>query len=349
MLNTLPPEIEILIAACSVGDNSPAPPRTGIDAKRLLRLALFHRVAPLVYEHRREIGLPLDCEDSFRAATLASLHRNLQFAAELTIALNVLHSAGVPVILLKGAHLMDAVYHNPALRPMSDLDILVHPADAATAVHALMGEGYMVDAKKAAFGLAADREIRLDKSGVHDLVIELHTDLNRPTRHHWFPMDAIWQRSQEYAVGGAPARTLSDADNLTFLCAHAIPHAFSQLIWLRDIAGLLPVAPAGIRTSAEVAHARRAVYAGLWLSATVLGASVDDELLQSLEGNDAPALQSALSRERLFGGTHYSTIDSLKFRALLADTAADSASIIGAGAVRKIDEYRRGLSTRKQK
>lgn len=349
MPSTLPNEVCVLVSACHVGAEPPPLPPGLLDYHLLLRLAVFHRVASHVSENAERLGLPCETAGAFKAAAMATLHRNLQFAAELKIALAALDSATVPVILLKGAHLMDAVYHNLALRPLSDLDLLVQPQDATRAVHALRDAGYVVDPRKASFGLAADREIRLDKSGVHDVIIELHTDLNRPTRHHWFPMDEFWERSVEYPFEGLPARALSPADNLTFLCAHAVPHAFSQLIWVRDIAGLLPMVPGGFAESARRSRARRAVYAGVWLAATLLGAEVDAEELRKLGGDDAASIQAWLTPERLFGGTHYSTVESLRFRTALSDTAADAVSIVGAGAARKVSELRRGLTTKKQK
>ena len=349
MPSSSPNEVNVLISACYVGAEPPALSAGLVDPRLLLRLAVFHRVASLVYENAERLGLPAESGVAFKAAAMATLHRNLQFAAELKIALAALASANVPVILLKGAHLMDAVYHNLALRPLSDLDLLVQPQDASRAVRALRDVEYVADPRKAAFGLAADREIRLDKSGVHDVIVELHTDLNRPTRHHWFPMDEIWERSEEYPFEGVPARALSPADNLTFLCAHAVPHAFSQLIWLRDIAGILPMVPGGFAETAVRSRARRAVYAGAWLASTLLGARVDAEELRRLGGDDSAAMQKWLTPERLFGATHYSTVDSLRFRAALSDTPADAASIVGAGAARKAGEFRRGLTTRKQK
>lgn len=324
-------------------------PAAAIDFHLLLKLAVFHRVAPLVYEHRQRLKLPEEALEAFRAATLATLHRNLQFAAELKLALRALNAAGIPVILLKGAHLMDAIYANPGLRPMSDLDLLVQPHHAVRATHALRDEGYEVDTHCAAFGLSADREIKLDKHGVHDLTIELHTDLNRPTRHHWFPMDCLWERSQPYPFQGVPARALGLEDNVTFLCAHAVPHAFSQLIWLRDMAGLAGRVTPAIADIAAASRTRRATFAGLWVSASMLGASVADGVLEGVERPEDAGVRSMLSPERLFAGTHYSTVESLRFRAALSDTPADAAAIIGAGALRKAGEFRRGLTRKKQK
>jgi len=322
------PELRFLLAACSVGGASSAP-EPPADSERLARLAWFHRVGPLVYERRAWLGLDVDAAEPFRRMALATLHRNLQLAAELKTARRALSEAGVPVILLKGAHLMDAVYRNPALRPMSDLDLLIRPEDAARACHALAAAGFHADPRKAAFTGRIDREIRLDKSGVHDLHIELHTDLNRPTRHHWFPMDALWERSIAYVLDGEPARALSAEDNAVFLAAHAVPHAFGQLIWLRDIAGLMAAGLDGdeLARAASEAHARRAVQAALALAASHLGAP--------LPSGFPPDLPKAAARLNL-DSPRYSTLASLRFRAALADTPADAASILAAALSRKI-------------
>jgi hypothetical protein len=254
------PELRFLLCACSVGD-APATPDAPLDIDRLVRLAWLHRVSPLVHAHRERLGLPAEARGLFRKATMATLHRNLQLAAELKIALRALTAADIPVILLKGAHLMDAVYGNPALRPMSDIDLLIRPEDAPGAVGALAEAGYHADAREAAHSNRMDRDIRLAKAGVHALVIEVHSDLNRSTRHHWFPMDDLWARSLPYALDGEAARALSPEDNAVFLCAHAVPHVFAQLIWLRDIAGLLTQGLDGeaLMRAARAARAVRAV------------------------------------------------------------------------------------------
>jgi hypothetical protein len=310
------------------------------DGRRLLRLAWFHRVSPLVYEHRERLGLTDEEAAPYRKAALETLHRNLQLAAELRIALRALAAADVPVMLLKGAHLMDAVYHNPALRPMSDLDLLVRPESAARAVAALSDAGFRPDGGKSGAVARADREIRLAKSGVHELAIELHTSLNRPTRHHWFPMESLWERSVTFAVDGAPARALCPEDNLVFLCAHAVPHVFAQLIWLRDIAGLTAQGVDGIalRTAARAAHALRAVQTGVALAHSLMGAPLPDGFGGTLPH---PAPNSA------FGGIHYSTLASLRLRAALSDHPLDAAGILAAVAARKLCQVATGRLVRK--
>lgn len=321
-------EVGFLLAACSVREHIPAPERPP-DMERLARLAWAHRVAPLVYHHRAPLGLGEAEAAPFRAMAMATLHRNLQLAAELKLALRALAAVDIPVMLLKGAHLMDAVYANPALRPMSDLDILVPPGRAARAASALEATGYRSDAGRAAFTDRKDREIRLDKTGVHDLHIELHTDLNRPARHHWFPMDALWERSVPYSVDSVPARVLSPEDNAVFLCAHAVPHMFHQLIWLRDIAGLMArgLDAGALRAAARSARAVRATQAGLGLAASLMGAPLPDGF---------PPDPPPMARCVRFDAVRYSTLTSLRFRAALSDSPADAASILTAVLARKV-------------
>jgi hypothetical protein len=342
----LTPEVRALISACRVDDRVEL--ATGIDTDLFVKLARFHRVSAFVWERREALGLNEACSNALRAEMLATLHRNLHFAAELKIALTALNDAGVETILLKGAHLMDALYHDPSKRPISDLDLLIRPVDADAALTALRSVGYDADPKTARFGLLADREVALDKKGLHTVITELHTDLNRSTRHHWFPMDALWQRAVPHVVDGQSTRALCLEDNLVYLCAHAVPHAFSQIIWLKDIASLVETGPGwdALVERARESHAVKAVYAALVLSRDLLGASVPESAVSSL---NVIGLDEHLDPARLFGGTHYSTIGSLGWRAKLADNAGDALSIVFGSVLHRLGEWRNGIVRRKSR
>ena len=62
-----------------------------------------------------------------------------------------------------------------------------------------------------------------------------------------------------------------------------MPHAFSQLIWLRDIAGLAGGVTPAIADVAAASRTRRATFAGLWVSASLLGARIADGVMEDLE------------------------------------------------------------------
>ncbi len=66
---------------------------------------------------------------------------------ELAQVVRACNDAGVPVILLKGAHLAEAVYGNIALRPMVDVDLLVKQADLMRVHDILIGQGYALAEK----------------------------------------------------------------------------------------------------------------------------------------------------------------------------------------------------------
>lgn len=346
----LSPEMRLLLAACHTGPRPPEPPEGRLDAERLARLAAFHRVSGLVHERRATLPLPPDALEPLRRDARRTLHRNLRLALEVQAVLRALGEAGAPVALLKGIHLMDAVYASPAHRPLSDVDLLIRPTDLARARTALARLGYEAAPREAAFGLRADREVRLVRPGEAATALDLHTDLNRPTRHHWFPMGEIWRRTVATEFEGEDARVLSPADNLVFLCAHAVPHAFGQLIWLCDIARLAPQdaeQQTAVFEAAREARARRAVWAGLALAQRLLGAAVDGDLLEGLQPRPSPAVHRLLEPERIFRGGAWSSRGSLQYRMALADSRADAASVLAAVVRRKASETLRGLTPRK--
>jgi len=350
----LRPEMRVLLDACRLDGAPPGRQGEPVDPGYLVRLAAFHRVSALVYEAGGRLDLPPEALGPLRDAALATRHRNLQAAAALKPVLRAFAAADLPVVLLKGIHLMDAVYGDPARRPLSDVDLLIRPEGLGEALAILQELGFHSDARKAAFGLSADREVKLLGSGPFTVALDLHTDLNRPARHHWFPMDALWERSVPCTFEGQPARALRPTDSLVFLCAHAVPHAFAQLIWLCDIArlaALQPVDPGALLEHARGSRALRATWAGLYLARTLLGAPIPDGMPDALEagGGLGRRLHRWLAPERLFGSTSYSSLRSLRFRAALSDSPRDALEITAASLVHRAGEARRGLSGRKQR
>src|SRR5687768_3307545 len=108
---TLSPEVRALIWACEIQPpffSAPGPTRftDELDAALFLRLADYHRVSSLAYRYRSRFNFPDGILDVLRSRMMATLHRNLQFAAELKQALKALQAANVDVILLKGVYLM---------------------------------------------------------------------------------------------------------------------------------------------------------------------------------------------------------------------------------------------------
>lgn len=332
----LTPEMRLLLDACRTGDAASRP--EPLDSNRLLALARYHRVSGLLWQARSTLPLPDEAQAPLQAASRRTLRSNMLLDAALSDVLETAQTLGVPVILLKGIHLIHTVYACSSLRPLSDMDLLVPPEDAPRLVTSLAAQGYL-SPPHAGFSLREDREVRLLRGQPFTVALDLHTDLNRPTRHHGFPMGMMWKRA--VPVSGVPnALGLAPADQLVFLCAHAVPHAFGQLIWLHDIAAVLRHHTekgfgAELTAAARACRAVRAVAAGLSMAHRFLDAPLPQM------GDDAGYAQKNdlerwLTEEKVYGAARYSTLNSLQWRVKLADTPADAASILRATLVRKI-------------
>lgn len=83
--------------------------------------------------------------------------------------------AGISHLLFKGCHIRERIYDDPALRPASDLDILVTKEQRRQAIDLLLSLGYHLYPKEE----NVSHEVTLGKGRLY---IDLHWDLLRPGR-----------------------------------------------------------------------------------------------------------------------------------------------------------------------
>lgn len=176
------------------------------------------------------------------AYTSTVLHNRL-FLTELGRVLPLLRGHGVEVILLKGAALIAGLYHDPGLRPMADLDLLVRPEAAPTAMTVLQMAGYRPVEAEVAPGatLAYESQVVFLKPHPVPLGIELHWHLlDSPHYQRRVDMDWFWQTRRPTTIAGLAANILGPAAQLLHLCAHLWLHHRGQgLLWQFDIVALL--------------------------------------------------------------------------------------------------------------
>ncbi|MGC8958941.1 MAG: nucleotidyltransferase domain-containing protein [Chloroflexia bacterium] len=222
--------------------SSPAPV-SAAEAMALVDQARAEGVAPLLYArvHGRAV-LPSAAEERLRLAYLANAARNFFLLRELERALLALSIQDIPVLLLKGAALGPAVYGNPALRPMGDLDLLVRPADAPCALETLASIGYRpVRPPLRPATLTTDESQVFLRHG--EVNLELHWGLlDFPQYAHHLPMEKIWAGACPISIGTARAWMLNAEDQILYLCAHLMLHhgeGRPRLLWLHDIAEVI--------------------------------------------------------------------------------------------------------------
>lgn len=202
------------------------------------------RVGPLLH---RAIGrlpfVPPPVAAELHRSAHATTLRNLLLLRELGRCLKALSAAAVPVIVLKGAALIETVYSNVSLRPMVDVDLLV-PRDALTAMrHVLESLGYTLERIETHSGSVAayENELTFLRQGKFDTWLDVHWSLFDSTYYQdRIAMDWFWDTARSAEIAGVPTRVLGPEALIIHLCGHlALHHMGAGLLWWNDIAEVL--------------------------------------------------------------------------------------------------------------
>jgi len=140
---------------------------------------------------------------------------------ELLRVLESMGSAGVEIIPLKGAFLMNTVYPEVSLRPVGDLDLLAREVDLPRAMETLAELGYrsMSGAELLPSGGNEDyHHCPRARSQDGTVALELHRHVVRRQTPLHFPVERFWDRSASGEIAGRPVRVLAGRDLVTHLC-----------------------------------------------------------------------------------------------------------------------------------
>ena len=178
-----------------------------------LQLILAQGLGPL-WHHRLQTGgqldaLPQDTAEALREARLSAAGSFLAQRAALDRLDRLFEAAGIPWLAMKGAHVRECAYPDPALRPAGDIDILVAPADRRRAARALLDAGYAVHAEPANIS----HEATFSHGGVD---IDLHWHILRPGRTRVGLTEQLLERRQRSGGQWGP----SDGDTLFLMLTH---------------------------------------------------------------------------------------------------------------------------------
>ena len=199
-----------------------------------------HGLAPLLYFHLTEAGasIPIDARQRLFAASVHHRDANRARFQALGGILNAFDSAQIPVVVLKGAALAWLLYPTPGLRPLSDIDLLVAPHDAARAQSLLSALGFVAPVSPTSRRLVSHHHLPLAMKQLegHVIQVELHTDaLSRDTAGS-LSLGGLTEPPQRFSLDGREACALGHADMLYHLCRHTAERApLLRLIWVADI------------------------------------------------------------------------------------------------------------------
>jgi putative nucleotidyltransferase-like protein len=255
-------ENALLFAACRLG-----PPASQValgrplDWEYVLRAADRQGVAPLLHDwltRHREFAAPEAWADRLYHAYWANHFRNRLLLSELARLADAAAGEGITFMPLKGAILAFDYYPAPALRPMSDLDLLVRPEDLEGMGRSLRALGYReIDLPPSYIddrwldGTSRERQWVTARNGL-SIFVEYRAEPMEPAVAQFADLDqnltamlgqhaaSIWSRARPASDPASVGLRMSSEDLLLHVATHlAAKHADFRLIWLHDLARIL--------------------------------------------------------------------------------------------------------------
>lgn len=202
-----------------------------LDWDYLTSASYAHGIAPLIYHNLYRSGvvsmLPPAAAETLRSSYYSNAVRNLLLHNELQKVIHALRERRIDVIVLKGAALADTVYSDRALRPMSDIDLLVRKKNLTDAEAQLLDMGYTFEENtetKEYYQQHHYHWVFVKRSAPK---IEIHWHIARPTSPFRIDIDGLWQRAGPFKMAGTEALVLSPEDLLLHLCQHPWKHSLT--------------------------------------------------------------------------------------------------------------------------
>ena len=287
--------------------------RPSVNWDRVVDRAFEHDIAPLMHNSIRRLEVSsLQVEPALsrlKAGYHANAIRNAIVLRELQKILHAFREYGITVVVLKGAALAQTVYQNWAVRPMSDVDVLIRKEEFTKAEDLLGKLDYAPDIRLPELKerhLAHYYELGFTKqlAASFNVRCEIHWCLERPSRSFHIDLDGMWQRAEPAAFGDVDALVLCPEDLLLHLCLHTCKHRLTGgFRALCDISETIRHFGPQLNWDEVLIRATQwqinsFVYVMLRLSQELSGASVPERILSALasEGCDQELLAAAADR-----------------------------------------------------
>jgi hypothetical protein len=208
-----------------------------VDVDNLISLAYKEGIAGLLYKNLMKSGVleNLGQEPKERLQTLyyQTVLSNLKLIQDLKEILPLFDKKKIRIVLLQGIALLQPIYDDVGLRPLTDIDLWVLPKDYAGLISILTSQGYERD-------LLYPHTFRKGST-----IFDLHTQIPEADRIKARKMlltksqENIYHETQVAQFEGQEVLCLSQYDKVLFLGLHALKHSVSRLVWIADIKSLL--------------------------------------------------------------------------------------------------------------
>jgi len=212
------------------------------DQDQLVEMAVREGVAGLLYKNLKKAGvlgyLEHEHIEHLQSIYYLTVRFNLKLIYDVKEVLEQLNQKNIKVVLLQGIHLLQQIYKDIGLRPLTDIDLWVLPETREAVGGVLIGLGFEKDRlypnifKKAATIIDLNTHIFWA-----DRIQSRQTLINEK-------QEALFQNCRAIDFEGQKVYSLGRIDQIIYLSLHTIKHYADRLIWLVDLKNLLQDWPA---------------------------------------------------------------------------------------------------------
>lgn len=266
------------------------------DWDRLLALADYHAISPLLARHLQEHAslVPERVFRQLQAECHPSATGNLALAGELLRLLDGCEQQGLQVVPFKGPMLALYAYGDLGLRVFFDLDLLVRPGDYQRIRAFLLARGYRLQLsldppwEQAYLRTYGQMPFEHSERGT---LVEVHTAFT--PRDFCFPLrlSEIWPGLVTREMLGRKVLQPADEDLLLLLAVHGAKHCWTGLGWICDVAELLRARPnmdwEALERRAIRTRSRRLLLLGLYLAWQFVQAPIPQFLKERIQCDPA--------------------------------------------------------------
>lgn len=244
---------ECFLLHVAAKERDPFPLVHKIQPQRLLHISMKEGMEGFVHRRLKESGFPPHFPEAVQKELereyFRILARNMLLKKEGHRLLGLLSERGVPVLLIQGFPLLDALYEDYGLRPLSDIDFLLPSESFPKAIAVLRLQGFQSPPN---FPSVFIKE---------DLQLDLHEDIMNVARIEGRKefIHLKFEDLKKYAVELPEFQEvyqLRQEANFPLLAAHLVKHSFTRLIWFVDLLRILELEKARFnpREMAEIAE-----------------------------------------------------------------------------------------------
>jgi len=195
-----------------------------------------YRLFPLVAGNLQSCDAVMPHRDRLRGVFRHAWAKNQKLFMDSIPLLQALRGGGVDLLLLKGAALAGLYRDQGGVRPMADIDILIHPEDVPQALGILQALGCTADKTVTTARLMELLRYRheLTLRSASGAELDIHWHLVSDSRHLEIE-DCFWQDAVPCRLENFSAYTLNPAQQLLHCCLHGAQwNEIPPVRWLAD-------------------------------------------------------------------------------------------------------------------